>query len=88
MHCDDGTADRQRPGKVTARLRDNDKFSTYRSFADPHSNTQAFFFVEGKIVSHSRAKGHLYFNTDAGVGVSGEEGPACSTFAAVGWKAT
>ena len=51
MACDDGTTERIRPGKVTAKLSRNNEFQTDRSFADPHSGTQAFYFVEGELKS-------------------------------------
>jgi hypothetical protein len=87
LQCADGTAEEGNPGAVKVRLDRNGKFETYRSFADPHTGNQAFYFAEGQVVSRSRAKGHLFLYLNGGVGVTGEVGSACNTFAAESWKA-
>jgi hypothetical protein len=87
LQCADGTAAQQTPGVVKVRLDRDGKFETYRSVANPRTNSQAFYFVEGQVVSRSRAKGHLFLFVNFGVGISGESGLVCNTFAAESWKA-
>jgi hypothetical protein len=54
LQCADGTAEEGNPGVVKVRLDSKGKFETYRSFADPHTGNQAFYFAEGQVVCRRR----------------------------------